>query len=69
MTDHVYKLIEIVGSSHDSHDAAIKAALTRAQQSIRNVRWFEIVSQRGYVEANGSVVHQVTLKVGFTMDE
>jgi flavin-binding protein dodecin len=67
MTDHVYKLTEIVGTSHESHDAAIKAALKRARQSLRNVRWFEVVGQRGYVEGD-DVVHQVTLKVGFTLE-
>lgn len=68
MADHVYKLSEIVGTSHDGHDAAIKAALGRAQQSIRNIRWFEVVAQRGYVEADGGILSQVTLKIGFTLD-
>ena len=44
MTDHVYKLMEIVGTSHDGHDAAVKAALERARHSIRNIRWFEVVA-------------------------
>lgn len=68
MTDHVYKLTEIVGTSHDGSDAAIKAALERAQASIRNIRWFETVASRGYIEADGRVLYQVTLKVGFTLD-
>jgi flavin-binding protein dodecin len=68
MTDHVYKLVEIVGTSHDGQDAAITAGLARAGQSIRNIRWFEIVAQRGSLEADGRVLHQVTLKVGFTLD-
>jgi flavin-binding protein dodecin len=68
MTDHVYKLSEIVGTSHDGHDAAVKAALERARKSLRNIRWFEVVAQRGYVEADGSILHQVTLKVGFTLE-
>jgi dodecin len=68
MAEHVYKLTEIVGTSHDSHDAAIKAALARARKSLRNVRWFEVMGQRGYVDGD-TVVHQVTLKVGFTLDE
>jgi flavin-binding protein dodecin len=67
MADHVYKLTEIVGTSHESHDAAIKAALARARQSLRNVRWFEVIGQRGYVDGD-DVVHQVTLKVGFTLE-
>lgn len=69
MADHVYKLSEIVGTSHEGHDAAIKSALKRAQKSIRNIRWFEVVAQRGYVESDGSILHQVTLKIGFTLDE
>jgi flavin-binding protein dodecin len=68
MTDHVYKLSEIVRTSHDGHDAAVKAALERARKSLRNIRWFEVVAQRGYVEADGSILHQVTLKVGFTLE-
>ncbi|MCB2059533.1 MAG: dodecin domain-containing protein [Novosphingobium sp.] len=68
MTDQVYKLSEIVGTSHDGHDAAIKVALERARQSLRHIRWFEVVAQRGYVESDGSILHQVTLKIGFTLD-
>jgi flavin-binding protein dodecin len=68
MTDHVYKLTEIVGTSHDGNDAAIKAALERAQKSIRNIRWYEVVGSRGYIEEGGKVIYQVTLKVGFTLE-
>lgn len=68
MTDHVYKVVEIVGTSHDGHDAAVKVALGRARETLRHVRWFEVAAQRGYVEADGKVMHQVTLKVGFTLD-
>jgi len=68
MTDQVYKLVEIVGVSHDGQDAAITAGLARAGKSIRNIRWFEVIAQRGYVEADGRLLHQVTLKVGFTLD-
>jgi hypothetical protein len=69
MTDHVYKLIEIVGTSHDGHDAAIKAALGRARESLRHIRWFEVIGQRGYVDTDGGIIHQVTLKIGFTMED
>lgn len=69
MADNVYKLSEIVGTSHDGYDAAIKAALTRAQKSVRNIRWFEVVGQRGYVEPDGGVIYQVTMKVGFTLED
>ena len=60
--------MEIVGTSHDGQDAAIKAALERARHSIRNIRWFEVVAQRGHLEEDGSIMHQVTLKIGFTLE-
>ena len=69
MTDHVYKLTEIVGTSHKGNDAAIQAALERAQKSIRNIRWFEVIGSRGFIEESGTVQYQVTLKVGFTLDD
>lgn len=69
MAEHVYKLVEIVGSSSQSQEAAIQVALKRAQQTLRNIRWFEVAGQRGYVDDQGEVMHQVTLKIGFTMDD
>jgi flavin-binding protein dodecin len=69
MQDHVYKLTEIVGTSHEGNDAAIKAALARAHKSIRNIRWFEVIGSRGFIEADGAVQYQVTLKVGFTLED
>lgn len=69
MTENVYKLVELVGSSSESISDAIENAITRAASTIRNVRWFEVVQIRGGV-ADGTVAHyQVTLKVGFTLDE
>ena len=68
MQNHVYKLTEIVGSSLVGHDDAIKVALERARASIRNIRWFEVVGERGYVQDNGDVLFQVTMKIGFTLD-
>jgi flavin-binding protein dodecin len=68
MNDHVYKKIELVGSSPDGIEAAVKNALARAAQSVRNIRWFEVVETRGHIE-NGQVAHwQVTLKIGFTLE-
>lgn len=68
MSDHVYKKIELVGSSPDGFDAAVKNALTRASKTVRNMRWFEVIETRGQIE-NGEVNHwQVTLKVGFTLE-
>ncbi len=68
MSDHVYKVVELAGSSKDSIEDAIRTAIKRADQSLRNVRWFEVVETRGQV-AQGEVLHfQVTLKVGFTLE-
>ena len=69
MSDHIYKKIELVGSSPDGIEPAVKNALTRAEKTIRNMRWFEVVETRGQIE-DGKVNHwQVTLKVGFTLDK
>ena len=69
MQDHIYKVVELVGSSEKSIEDAIGQAVTRAQQTLRNLRWFEVTQTRGNIE-NGKVAHyQVTLKVGFTMEQ
>ncbi|WP_159350935.1 dodecin [Roseomonas harenae] len=69
MAEHVYKLIELVGTSGESVSDAIENAIARASATVRNIRWFEVVQVRGEV-AEGKVAHyQVTLKVGFTLDE
>ncbi len=68
MTDHVYKLTEIVGTSTKGSDQAIEAALSRARDSIRNIRWFEVQATRGFVDSVGVTNYQVTLKVGFTLE-
>jgi flavin-binding protein dodecin len=69
MSDHVYKKLELVGSSPKSIEAAVENALARARKTIRNMRWFEVTETRGHIE-NGTVDHwQVTVKVGFTLDE
>jgi dodecin len=68
MSDHVYKVVEFGGSSMSSIEDAIQTAIKRADQSLRNLRWFEVVQTRGQVE-NGEVQHyQVVLKVGFTLE-
>jgi flavin-binding protein dodecin len=69
MPDHVYKLTEIVGTSHESNDAAIRFALAKARQSIRNIRWFEVMATRGFIDDAGGIQYQVTLKIGFTLDD
>jgi dodecin len=68
MSDHVYKIVEIVGSSATSIEDAVQTAVARASTTLREIRWFEIVNTRGHVE-NGKVAHyQVTLRIGFTLD-
>jgi dodecin len=68
MDDHIYRVIEIVGTSQESIDDAIRAGIARASSTLRNLRWFEVVRTSGHVD-NGKVAHfQVTLKVGFTME-
>jgi flavin-binding protein dodecin len=69
MSDNVYRVIEIVGSSPDGVDAAIRGAISRASTTLHGIDWFEVSSIRGHVE-DGAVGHfQVTLKVGFKLDE
>jgi flavin-binding protein dodecin len=68
MSEHTYKKIELVGSSPKGFDDAIRNALERARKTIRNMRWFEVIETRGYIE-DGEIAHwQVTLKIGFTLD-
>ncbi len=69
MSEHVYKISEVVGTSHESSDAAIKSAVARARESLRNIRWYEVVGQRGMIEDDGTIQFQVVLKVGFVLDE
>ena len=67
--DHIYKVIEIVGSSETSIEDAIQRAVARAAQTLKHLRWFEVLQTRGHIE-NGKVHHyQVNLKIGFTLDE
>ena len=68
MEDHIYKVVELVGTSESSIEDAIQTAISRARATLRNLRWFEVVQPRGHIE-DGKVRHyQVTLKVGFTME-
>ena len=68
MSEHVYKKIELVGSSPVSIEEAVKNAIERAGRTLRNLRWFEVTETRGHIE-DGKVAHwQVTVSVGFTLD-
>ena len=69
MSEHTYRVIEVVGSSKDTIDDAIKQAIADASKTIRHIGWFEVVETRGHV-VDGAVGHfQVTLKIGFTLDD
>jgi flavin-binding protein dodecin len=69
MSDHIYKKIELVGSSPDGIEDAVQNALSKASKSLRNLRWFEVLETRGQIE-NSKIGHwQVTIEVGFTLDE
>ncbi len=69
MTDHTYRIIELAGSSRISHADAIENAIARAAKTTRNLRWFEVTQLRGQID-NGKVQHyQVTMKVGFTLED
>jgi flavin-binding protein dodecin len=69
MSSHTYKKIELVGSSPNSIQEAIENAVEKASQTIRNLRWFEVVETRGYIENNKVAHWQVTLKIGFTLED
>jgi len=67
MTDHVYKIVELVGSSEKSIEDAVGNAVARADNTLDNLDWFEVVDTRGHIE-NGKVAHfQVTVKIGFRL--
>lgn len=68
MSNHVYKQIELTGSSPDGVDQAVRNAVAKASETLHNLRWFEVTQVRGEIE-KGAVAHwQVTVKIGFTLD-
>jgi flavin-binding protein dodecin len=68
MKDHVYKTLEITGSSEESIEHAVRGAISRAQESVHNLRWFEVDNIRGHIH-DGEIGHwQVTIKLGITLD-
>ncbi len=69
MSEHVYKIMELTGSSETGIEDAITNAIEKASQSVRNMRWFEMTETRGHIE-EGKIHHwQVTVKVGFTLED
>ena len=69
MSDHVYKKIELVGSSKVSIEDAIQNAISKAAETLENLRWFEVMETRGQIEDNQVAYWQVTIKVGFTVSD
>ncbi|MGE5271840.1 MAG: dodecin [Thiohalocapsa sp.] len=69
MEDHVYRVIEITGSSQTSIEDAIQAAVTRAAKTLRNLRWFEVIQTRGQIDGGKVAYFQAVLKLGFTVDD
>lgn len=69
MEDHVYRIIEVAGSSETSIDDAIRNAVARASRTLHHLRWFEVLQTRGHVENDKVRHYQVVLKIGFTLDD
>jgi len=69
MSNHVYKQITLTGSSQTSMQDAVERAVARASETVRNLRWFEVVETRGQIEEGRIAYWQVTVKIGFTLDD
>lgn len=69
MSDHVYKLIQLTGTSSTSVEDAVQNAVARASKTVRNMRWFEVLETRGTIEGGKVGQWQVTLKIGFTLED
>jgi flavin-binding protein dodecin len=69
MSNHVYKSVEITGSSPDGVKEAIDGAVAKASQTLRNLDWFEVISVRGQIDGDSVAHYQVTLKIGFRLED
>jgi dodecin len=69
MSDHVYKIIELTGSSQNGIEDAVQNAVAKASQTLENLRWFEVIETRGYIEDGAVAYWQVTVKIGFTLKD
>ena len=69
MSEHVYKTIELTGSSKKSIEDAVQKAVAKAAKSVRNTRWLEILSTRAYLDKGKIAYWQVTMKIGFTLED
>lgn len=68
MTSHIYKIVELTGSSTVGTDDAVKNAIEKASKTVRNIQWFEVIETRGHVEDDKIAHWQVTIKAGFTLE-
>lgn len=69
MADHIYKIMDLVGTSPNSIEDAVKNAIEKASKTVRNMRWLQVIETRGHVE-NQKISHwQVVIKVGFTLED
>jgi len=68
MVDHVYKTIDIIGTSRNSPEEAIRVAIERASRTVHNLRWFKVVEMRGNIDGSTVEHWQVSLQIGFTLD-
>lgn len=69
MPDHIYKSIELIGTSKESVEEAVNIAIAKATKTVHNLRWFEVTNIRGVIENNVVAHWQITMKVSFTLDE
>jgi flavin-binding protein dodecin len=69
MSDHVYKIIELTGSSAKSFDDAVQNAISKASKTMRNMHWFQVTETRGHIDGGRLAHWQVTLKIGFTLED
>lgn len=68
MSNHVYKTIEVTGSSSNGSDDAVRIAIAKAAESVRNLQWFEVLENRGHIRDGQVAYWQVTVKIGFTLE-
>jgi len=69
MSDHIYKQVELTGSSKTSVEDAVQSAITKAAKTLRNIHWFQVVETRGYIENDKIDYWQVTIKLGFRLED
>ena len=69
MNEHIYKQVELTGSSQTSIEDAVQNAIAKAAKTLRNIHWFQVIDTRGYIENNSIDYWQATIKLGFRLDD